>query len=284
MILGVVYEFFQNLQGFFMNEHIVTIATNTVKEILRQAIFYFIVGGGLLMILLSFSFTMFAFGEEARMIREMGISSITLCCLFLASLSAAGTLSKEVEKGIILTLLSKPVSRKSILLGKFFGVLCTVSIAFIMMGVCLIVSLLIKECKEYNIGFLDAFEGMGRLTILQLIFSFLQVAIMTGISIALSVYLPVISNISCCMFVYIIGNGIGFFKTNFLNGKGSILWLESLFYVFFPNLEGLSIVNAYNSLDGFSFTYLIFMFMYAISYLIFVLSLSCYFFETKEYV
>ena len=284
MILGVVYEFFQNLQVFFMNEHIVTIATNTVKEILRQAIFYFIVGGGLLMILLSFSFTMFAFGEEALMIREMGISSITLCCLFLASLSAAGTLSKEVEKGIILTLLSKPVSRKSILLGKFFGVLCTVSIAFIMMGVCLIVSLLIKECKEYNISFLDAFEGMGCLTILQLIFSFLQVAIMTGISIALSVYLPVISNISCCMFVYIIGNIIGFFKTNFLNGKGGILWLESLFYVFFPNLEGLSIVNAYNSLDGFSFTYLIFMFMYAISYLIFVLSLSCYFFETKEYV
>ena len=279
-----MYEFFQNLQGFFMNKHIVTIATNTVKEILRQAIFYFVVGGGLLMILLSFSFTMFAFGEEARMIREMGISSITLCCLFLASLSAAGTLSKEVEKGIILTLLSKPVTRKSILLGKFFGVLCTVSIAFIMMGVCLIVSLLIKECKEYNIGFLDAFEGMGRLTILQLIFSFLQVAIMTGISIALSVYLPVISNISCCMFVYIIGNIIGFFKTNFLNGEGSILWLESLFYVFFPNLEGLSIVNAYNSLDGFSFTYLIFMFMYAISYLIFVLSLSCYFFETKEYV
>ncbi|HHT9104463.1 MAG TPA: ABC transporter permease subunit [Candidatus Wujingus californicus] len=267
-----------------MNEHIVTIATNTVKEILRQATFYFIVGGGLLMILLSFSFTMFAFGEEARMIREMGISSITLCCLFLASLSAAGTLSKEVEKGIILTLLSKPVTRKSILLGKFFGVLCAVSIAFIMMGVCLIVSLLIKECKEYNIGFLDAFEGIGRLTILQLIFSFLQVAIMTGISIALSVYLPVISNISCCMFIYIIGNGIGFFKTNFLNGEGSILWLESLFYVFFPNLEGLSIVNAYNSLYGFSFTYLIFMLVYSILYLMFVLSLSCYFFETKECV
>ncbi|HHT9127530.1 MAG TPA: hypothetical protein ACFYEE_02075, partial [Candidatus Wujingus californicus] len=117
-----------------------------------------------------------------------------------------------------------------------------------------------------------------------LIFSFLQVAIMTGISIALSVYLPVISNISCCMFIYIIGNGIGFFKTNFLNGEGSILWLESLFYVFFPNLEGLSIVNAYNSLYGFSFTYLIFMLVYSILYLMFVLSLSCYFFETKECV
>ncbi len=267
-----------------MNEHIVTIASNTVKEILRQAIFYFIAGGGLLMILLSFSFTMFAFGEEARMIREMGVSSITLCCLFLASLSAASTISKEIEKGIILTLLSKPVTRKSILLGKFFGVLCAVSIAFLMMGVCLIVSLLIKECKEYNIGFLDAFEGTGCLTILQLIFSFLQVAIMTGISIALSVYLPVISNISCCMFIYIAGNGIGFFKTNFLNSEGGILWLEALFYVFFPNLEGLSFVNAYNSLDVFSFTYLIFMLVYVISYLMFVLSFSCYFFESKEYV
>lgn len=102
-----------------MNRCVFAIAGNTGREIVRQTIFYLIGCGGILFILLSFSFTLFAFGEETRMIKEMGISTITICCLCLASLSAANTISKEIEKGTIMTLLSKPVDKGSVLFGKF---------------------------------------------------------------------------------------------------------------------------------------------------------------------
>src|SRR3970040_2634147 len=124
-----------------MNKCICTIAVNTLKEVTRQAILYCIVFGGILLILSSFFFTLFAFGEEAKMIREMGISTITICCLCLASLSAANAISREIEKGTIVTLLSKPVNRKSILLGKFFGILAGAFPAFIVLGIFFIVSL-----------------------------------------------------------------------------------------------------------------------------------------------
>ena len=94
-----------------MYKCIFTIAVNTTREVTRQAIFYCIVFGGILLILFSFSFTLFAFGEEAKMVREMGISTITICCLCLASLSAANAISREIEKGTIMTLLSKPVNK-----------------------------------------------------------------------------------------------------------------------------------------------------------------------------
>ena len=59
-----MYAIFEICKFIFMNKCIFTIAGNTIREITRQAIFYLIVGGGCLLIMLSFSFTMFAFGEE----------------------------------------------------------------------------------------------------------------------------------------------------------------------------------------------------------------------------
>ena len=106
-----------------MNKGILAIAGNTARDVMRQTVFYLIAGGGVALVLCSFSFTMFAFGEESRMIRDMGISTITMCCLTLASLSAANTISKELEKGTIVTLLSKPIGKHAIIVGKFLGIL-----------------------------------------------------------------------------------------------------------------------------------------------------------------
>jgi len=179
-----------------MNKCICTIAVNTMKEVTRQAIFYCIVFGGILLILSSFSFTLFAFGEEAKMIREMGISTITICCLCLASLCAANAISREIEKGTIMTLLSKPVSKKSILLGKFFGILGVIFLAFMVMGVFMTVSLCVKDSLDYHTSLSTSFAKVGCATLFQLIFSFLQVAIMCTIAIAGSIYLPLVSNLS----------------------------------------------------------------------------------------
>src|SRR3989338_10134758 len=161
-----------------MYKCIFTIAVNTAREVTRQTIFYFIVFGGILLILFSFSFTLFAFGEETKMIREMGISTITICCLCLASLSAANAISREIEKGTIMTLLSKPVSKKSILLGKFFGILGVIFLAFMVMGVFMTVSLCVKDSLEYHISLSTSFAKVGYPIIFHLVFSFLQVAIM----------------------------------------------------------------------------------------------------------
>lgn len=263
-----------------MNKRMFVIAGNTAREVVRQPAFYCIVLGGLAMILLSFSFTLFAFGEEAKMIKEMGISTITICCLCLASLSAANAIYREIEKGTIMTLLSKPVNKKTLLLGKLFGIQAAVFLAFMTMGVFLVVSLCVKYALEYHVGFLSSFANAGSVVFFQLLISFFQVAVMCTIAIAGSVYLPLLSNLSCCMFIYVIGNLMHFFHYFFQTSENGFPWYVALFYVFFPNIESFSVLGMEDwSEKPPDLSYLI---LYAIFYMIFVTTVACEFFDKKE--
>ncbi len=264
-----------------MNRCVFTIAGSTAREITRQAIFYFIAGGGVALMFFSFSFTLFAFGDEARMIREMGVSTVTICCLCLTSLSATNTISGEIEKGTMMTLLSKPVDRRSVLLGKFFGILTAVSLIFAMMSLFLMISLSVKESLDYHAGLLTAFERVGSSTVIQLIFSFLQVAIMCAIATAGSLYLPMISNLICCVVVFVLGNLINYFH-GMLMSEGGIPWYVMLFFTFIPNLERFSTIGLDSKFGSFSLSYLALLLIYAIVYIAFVIVLTFELFDRKE--
>ncbi|MEP9410098.1 MAG: ABC transporter permease subunit, partial [Candidatus Brocadia sp.] len=257
-----------------MNRCIFIIAGNTVKEITRQTLFYLITCGGVLLIFLSFSFTLFAFGEETRMIKEMGVSTITICCLYLASLSAANTMSKEIEKGTIMTLLSKPVDKSAIPLGKFLGILVTVLLVFMIMGLSLILSLCIKESFDYHTGLLAIFERVVYPTALQLIFAFLQIAIMCAIATAGSVYMSMISNLCCCMAIYITGNLINFFQGILQMNGGGAQWYFMLLFILFPNLEVFSTPGVENKFGSLDLIHMGLLAIYAILYIMFVIVLT----------
>ena len=182
---------------------------------------------------------MFAFGEEVGMIKEMGVSTITICCLCLASLSATNAIFGEIEKGTIMTLLSKPVDKRSILLGKFLGIMGVVSFAFMMMGVLLTISLCVKDSLEYQIGILASFCKRRLSNSNSACNFFLQVAIMCGVAIAGSIYLPMVSNLSCCMFIYVIGNLMNFFKCLFFGSEGGLPWYVSFFMYSFQTWKDL---------------------------------------------
>lgn len=234
------------------------------------------------MIIASFSFTLFAFGEEAELIKEMGISTIVICCLCLASLSAANTVSKEIEKGTIVTLLSKPVSKKAIILGKFFGILAVVLFTFIMMGIFLTTLLCVKESSEYHINLASSFKHLAYPTVFQLAFSFFQLAIMCAVAIAGSLYLPLASNLSFCMFIYALGNLINFFQELFRKNDGGFPWYVSLFYVFFPNLEGFSAIGMGSCPENVSLGYMVLLAIYAVLYITLAITATFEFFDRKE--
>ncbi len=166
-----------------MNRSVFGLAGNTAREIIRQSIFYFIIGGGAGLILFSFSFTLFAFGEEARMIKEMGISTITVCALCLASLSATSTISKEIEKGTLPTLLSKNVSKRTILFGKFLRIVIIVLLAFVVLGLLLAVSSWLKEAVGNHTRMPESFFGVLYSMVSPRSVSFLQIVMMCAIAI-----------------------------------------------------------------------------------------------------
>ncbi|MDN3513248.1 MAG: ABC transporter permease [Candidatus Brocadia sp.] len=265
-----------------MNKCVFTIAWSTAREVTRQPLFYLILCSGAFLICLSFSFTLFAFGEETRMIREMGVSTITICCLCLASLSAADTISKEMEKGTIMTLLSKPVDKNSILLGKFFGILAAVSSIFIMMGILLTISLCVKESLDYDTDFLSSFERVGYSTVFQLLLSFLQVAILCAITVAGSVCLPLLANLSCCIAIYVTGNLINFFQGMFQMNGDMTPWYLMPFFTLFPNFEQFNTFDAGDTLESLSLKYMAQVTIYTMVYITFIIGVTCEIFGKKE--
>ncbi len=265
-----------------MNRCIFTIAGNAAREVTREPIFYLVSCGGVALTLLSFSFTLFAFGEESRMIKEMGISTIAICCLCLASLAAANTISKEREKGTLVTVLSKPVDKGTVLLGKFFGILMAVSSIFMILGFFLIISLCLKESLDYHVDLPAAFDRIGYPTVYQLLFAFLSVAIMCAIATAGSVCLPLISNLSCCMVIYVIGNLMNFFQDGLQMYEIGNQWYLAFFLILLPNLEEFSIIGSENKFGSLGAIYPGLLMVYAVVYIAFVIVLACVIFDRKE--
>src|SRR5712691_9470859 len=65
------------------------------------------------------------------MIKELGYDTIMLAAVAFGVIAAAMSISEEIEGRTAITLMSKPISRRQFLLGKFVGILLA---AFIITG------------------------------------------------------------------------------------------------------------------------------------------------------
>src|SRR6202030_4280649 len=68
-------------------------------------------------------FPYFTFGEDYIMVKELGYDMIMIAAVLFGSIAASMSVSEEIEGRTAVTLMSKPVSRRQFLLGKFGGIL-----------------------------------------------------------------------------------------------------------------------------------------------------------------
>ncbi|QII09988.1 ABC-2 family transporter protein [Candidatus Kuenenia stuttgartiensis] len=265
-----------------MNGALFCLAINTSRDVFRQPLFYVITGVGMFLTFLSLFFTLFAFGEEIRLMKEMGISTITVCCLVLVSMSAANALSKERESCTILTLLAKPVCSRDVVLGKFFGILIVATVEYLILGAFLVASLSLKNLIDLGVALFPSIIHFVSTTFLPLFYTFLQIEIMCAIAIAGSVYLSVSANLSCCVFVYIVGNLLGLVQNLFNANERHFLWLFAFLYTIFPNLEGVSAISMGYPSEGIDVRYILLMVVYAIAYTTLIIHIAFEMFERKE--
>jgi hypothetical protein len=99
------------------------VALAAFREGIRQPMFW-------LLLLLALGFMIiipfvpyFTFGEDHLMARELGQDIIMLMALIFGAILASTSISEEIEGRTAVTLMSKPVSRREFLLGKYVGIL-----------------------------------------------------------------------------------------------------------------------------------------------------------------
>lgn len=132
-----------------MRLQILTIARNTFVESIRQPIvFVLVMVCGVLILFttwsaaysMGYSDTSEVSGDD-KMVLEMGLATVFVSGMLLAAFIATAAVSREIENKTVLTVVSKPVARPSVVLGKYLGVAAAIVLALVPMLLFLLMGL-----------------------------------------------------------------------------------------------------------------------------------------------
>ncbi len=188
-----------------------TIAFATAKETIRQPVFFVIaVFAGALLIFTIFV-PYFTFGEDIKMYKDTGLTTISFACMLLSLLTASSTVAEEIEGKTAITLLSKPINRRQFIIGKFVGIELGVLALYILLGALFAGGLWYKyayDMRESAGGVAETSKRIAQVTQILpgLALGFFEVTILTSISIAISTRMPMLVNLLVCIMIFFLGH------------------------------------------------------------------------------
>ncbi len=271
---------------------LVPLVFSSFREIVRQPFYCIILFSGCFIILMSFAFTFFAFGEEARMIRDMAISTITIGGILTGCLSSSILIAGEFEKQTVLSVLCKPVARAHFILGKYLGILAATFLLVFSQGLVLEVALIIRNYVTIQNDTTNFSGLIDFVCILGICFSLLQILILTAISLVLSLYLNTISNLTICLLFFIFCNSFSYILPIHSYGSSAISPVITMIYAVFPNFQNLNmvaineVVTAHSSpwQDTNYIQYIVYNLLYSTIYCTSIVWLAIFLFKRKEIV
>jgi ABC-type transport system involved in multi-copper enzyme maturation permease subunit len=102
------------------------IATNTLREAVRNRLLYALLFFAILLILSGILLSTLSYVDSERILQDIGFGAIRLFGVAIAIFVGVGLIYKEVDRRTVYTILSKPISRAEFLLGKFVGLVLTI--------------------------------------------------------------------------------------------------------------------------------------------------------------
>jgi ABC-type transport system involved in multi-copper enzyme maturation permease subunit len=259
-----------------------TIAQATFREGYRQPMFWLLLLAVSLLMIASTLIPYFTFGDDYKMMKQLGFDMIMLATMLFCVLLASMSVSEEIEGRTAVTLMSKPVTRRHFLLGKFLGILLAGWFMTLLAGGVFNVAL---RCQAYwgeklpnelgdqlttevenwvtppiqTLGFgptgkaffkgLGTWEGEILANLLGHLLGLGQVMVMLAIAVSLATRVTMVVNLVCCLVVYFLGNlaPVLVQATQQLTGGASALvaFLARLFDILLPSLQFASTSNVY---------------------------------------
>ena len=117
------------------------IAKNTFRESLREPIFLLVLLSALCMIGLFPVFSMFVFRAQEKLVVDSAMATTMIFGWVIAVLIASYAISREIDNGTALLLLSKPVRRPVFIIAKILGILGAVTVFWFLCAVATLISL-----------------------------------------------------------------------------------------------------------------------------------------------
>ena len=190
---------------------VAAIARTTAKEAMSQPLFYVILAIGIFAILIFPFIPYHTFGEDVKMVKSSGLALIKVLAILLALWTASMSIAEEIEGRTALTLLSKPIGRRQLILGKFLGIVGPVAVVFIILGAVFLASVSYKvvyDAREMSLPEPTSTECLAEMVeiVPGLILAFLEAVVLASVSVAISTRLPMIPNLMICLSIYVLGH------------------------------------------------------------------------------
>jgi hypothetical protein len=206
------------------------VALAAFREGVRQPMYWLLSGAAFTFITVSVWIPYFTFGEDHIMYKELGYDAIMFTAVAFGALAASMFVSDEIEGRTALTLLSKPVSRRDFLLGKYIGILLAALLMFGFLGTYFEGALLYKNniidrvdpvaqadwigtsLERVTGPTADFVRGIGLWTqhtaetLPGLVLGFSQVMVLVAIAVTLATRVPMVVNLSTVLVIFFLSH------------------------------------------------------------------------------
>jgi hypothetical protein len=189
------------------------------------------------------------FGEDIKLLKDCGVTLILLGATFQAVWSASTSVNDEIEGRTALTLLSKPIHRRSFIIGKILGIFWIVMFMFLVLGSIELVAVAYKPIYDARESSLEQppwqqchMEMLQ--TIPGLALAFFQATVLGAISVALGTRFSLIANFSICFTIYLLGHLTPTIVESSTGGLPLVEFFAQLISAVIPNLSHFSMEAA----------------------------------------
>lgn len=252
---------------------VLVIAQNTAREAIRNKVLYSIVFFAFLMVGVSVVFGAASIGDQAKFIKDFSLLSISLFGVITTVTLGVNLLHKELGKKTILNILSKPVARWQFIVGKYLGLLVTLTVLVGVMSAALV-------------GFLWMMEGHPDWTLLLASASTLmELAILLAVALFWSsvVVTPALAGLFTVA-TFIAGRSSGYLQY-FMSPEypGSMQAAISVLYAVLPHLDRFYVADQIVYHHVYAPAYFVHLGLYAFAYGALTLLAGVAFFRHREF-
>ncbi len=202
------------------------IVRHTFFESIVQPIYSLLLGLGAAVLLIFALLPFFTLGEDTIMFKAVGLDVILLMVLIVTLFATSRSIFDEIEDRTMLTLMSKPVRRWQVLVGKYLGIVAAAGVAVAVLGVILMLCTWARLPGDYQLktATIDEKElrqifEMRAMNLAglapSLVLLWLQICVLAAIGVALSTRFSLVVNLPVVILLYIAGN-----LTRFVLGDG----------------------------------------------------------------
>jgi ABC-type transport system involved in multi-copper enzyme maturation permease subunit len=112
---------------------VAAIAALTVREALRQKLAVNLLVFAVALVVASLTLSSLTFGEQYRIIVNMGLSAMEIVGTLIATFVGAGLVAGDVERRTVFPIVAKPVSRLEYVVGRYLGLVATTTLNLLVM-------------------------------------------------------------------------------------------------------------------------------------------------------